>query len=147
MANYQRATGEAQASNFETLSSLEFYSNPRESYRLCVTAVKGTPKLNLSKFWFNSKEQTWLPNRNNFFFSKEAWETLVKDIAKLNNEIQKQGLFGMCDCFISRLISTNLTYFVRKLSIQPYYFLNLDKDDSAPTGATERRVAPADQRA
>ena len=109
MANYARANGEAQPSNFETLSILEFYSNPRESYRLCVTAVKGTPKLNLSKFWFNSQEQTWLPNRNNFFFSKEAWETLVKDISKLNTEIQKQGLFGMRVRFISRL-TYNLFY-------------------------------------
>ena len=40
MANYMRASGEAQASNFETLSSLEFYSNQRESLRLCVTAVR-----------------------------------------------------------------------------------------------------------
>ena len=95
MANYQRATGEAQASDFETLSSHEFYSNQRESYRLCVTSVKGTPKLNLSKFWFNMQEKRWLPNRNNFFFSKEAWETLVKEIPKLNTEIQKMGLFGM----------------------------------------------------
>ena len=95
MANYTRATGEAQTSDFVTLSSKEFYSNQRESFRLCVTAVKGIQKMNLTKFWFNSKEQTWLPNRNNFFFSKEAWETLVKDISKLNTEIQKQGLFGM----------------------------------------------------
>ena len=103
MANYQRTTGEAQTSFFETLSSLEFYSNPRESYRLCVTSVKGTPKLNLSKFWFNSKEETWLPNRNHFYFSKEAWGSLVKQITKLNIEIQKQGLFGMRVRFISKL--------------------------------------------
>jgi len=95
MANFERATGEAQASDFETLSSLEFFSNGRESFRLCVTAVKGTPKLNLSKFWFNIEEQAWLPTRNHFYFTKESWETLVKQIPKLNTEIQKTGLFGM----------------------------------------------------
>ena len=95
MANYQCANEEAQASDFETLSSKEFYSNQRESYRLCVTSVKGTPKLNLSKFWFNLQKNRWLPNRNHFYFSKEAWETLVKEIPKLNIEIKKMGLFAM----------------------------------------------------
>ena len=95
MANFERATGEAQASDFETLYSLEFFSNGRESYRLCVTAVKGTAKLNLSKFWFNIEEQACLPTRNYFFFTKESWVTLVKQISKLNTEIQKTGLFSM----------------------------------------------------
>ena len=72
MANYKRATGEAQTSNFVTLSSKEFYSNQRESFRLCVTAVRGTPKLNLTKFWFNSEKGMWLPTGKNFYFSKEA---------------------------------------------------------------------------
>ena len=95
MANYTHATGEAQASNFVTLSSKEFYSNQRESFRLCVTAVRGTPKLNLTKFWFNSVKKTWLPTGKNFYFSKEAWGSLVKQITRLNTEIQKMGLFGM----------------------------------------------------
>ena len=95
MANYARATGEAQASDFETLSSTEFFSNGRESYRLCVTSVKGIPKLNLSKFWFNIDDQAWLPTRSHFYFSKDSWNTLVKHIPKLNIEIQKMGLFGM----------------------------------------------------
>ena len=95
MANFERATGEAQASDFETLSCLEFFSNGRESYRLCVTAGKGTPKLNLSKFWFNIDEQAWLHTRNHFYFTKESWETLVKQIPKLKTEIQKTSLFGM----------------------------------------------------
>ena len=95
MANYARATGEAQASDFETLSSIEFFSNGRESYRLCVTLVKGTPRLNLSKFWFNNEEEAWLPTRSHFYFNNEAWETLVKHIPKLNNEVQKMGLFSM----------------------------------------------------
>ena len=95
MANYSRATGEAQASTFVTLSSKEFYSNQRESFRLCVTAVRGTRKLNLSKFWFNSEQGMWLPTGKNFYFSKEAWESLVKQITSLNTAIQKTGLFGM----------------------------------------------------
>ena len=105
MANYTRATGEAQASNFVTLSSKEFYSNAFESSRLCVTAVKGTPMLNLTKFWFNSVKETWLPTGKNFYFSKEAWGSLVKQITSLNTEIQKMGLFGMR----LRFISTNIT--------------------------------------
>ena len=95
MANYTHATGEAQTKNFLTLSSKEFYSNQRESFRLCVTAVRGTPKLNLTKFWFNAEKGTWLPTGKNFYFSKEAWEALVKQISKLNTDIQKMGLFGM----------------------------------------------------
>ena len=95
MANYTRATGEAQPSDFVTLSSKEFYSNPRESYRLCVTAVKGTPKLNITKFWFNSELERWLPTGKNFYFSKEAWGSLVNQISSLNTVIQKTGLFGM----------------------------------------------------
>ena len=100
MANFQRATAEAQSSDFETLSSMEFFSNGRESNRLCVTAVKGTPKLNLSKFWFNIEEQAWLPTRNHFYFNKQSWITLVKQTPKLNIEIQKMGLFGMRFPFI-----------------------------------------------
>ena len=103
MASYARATGEAQTSDFVTLSSQEFYSNQRESFRLCVTAVKGTPKLNLTKFWFNSEHERWLPTGKNFYFSKEAWERLVKQITKLNTEIQKMGLLGMRVRFIPRL--------------------------------------------
>ena len=95
MGNYTRAIGEAQTSNFVTLSSKEFYSNQRESFRLCVTAVRGTPMLNLTKFWFNSERETWLPTSKNFYFRKEAWEALVKQISKLNTDIQKMGLFGM----------------------------------------------------
>ncbi len=95
MANYSRASGEAQASNFVTLSSQEFYSNQRESFRLCVSAVKGTPKLNLTKFWFNSEHEKWLPTGKNFYFSKEAWGSLFNQINSLNSEIQKKGLFGM----------------------------------------------------
>ena len=95
MAKLTRATGEAQASTFVTLSSNEFYSNQYESFRLCVTAVKGTTKLNLTKFWFNSLKETWLPTGKNFYFSKAAWESLVKQITKLNTEIQKKGLLGM----------------------------------------------------
>ena len=95
MASYARKSGEAQASTFVTLSSAEFYSNTRESYRLCVTSVKGIPKINLSKFWFNLEEKTWLPTRTHFYFNKEGWESLVKQIAKLNIELQKTGLLGM----------------------------------------------------
>ena len=95
MASYERATVEAQASTFVTLSSKEFYSNQRESFRLCVNAVKGTPKLNLTKFWFNSEKERWLPTGKNFYFSKEASGSLVKQITSLNTEIQKMGLFGM----------------------------------------------------
>ena len=95
MANYSRANGEAQASDFVTLSSKEFYSNQRESFRLCVTAVRGTRKLNLSKFWFSSEQGMWLPTGKNFYFSKDAWGSLVKEITSLNTEIQKTGLFGM----------------------------------------------------
>ena len=72
MANYTLATGQAQTSDFLTLSSKEFYSNQRESFRLCVTAVRATPKLNLSKFWFSSEQGMWLPTGKNFYFSKEA---------------------------------------------------------------------------
>ncbi len=95
MANYARATGEAQASDFETVSSIEFFSNRRASYRLCVTLVKGTARLKLNKFWFNNEEEAWLPTRSHFYFNKEAWETLVKQIPKLNNEVHKMDLFGM----------------------------------------------------
>ena len=95
MASYARKSGEAQTSDFVTLTSKEFYSTPFESYRVCVTAVKGTPKLNLSKFWFNSLKETWLPTGKNFYFSTEAWGSLVKQISKLNTEIQKMGLFVM----------------------------------------------------
>ena len=95
MANYTRASGEAQAPVFETINRIEFFGNGRESYRLCVTLVKGTPKLNLSKLWFNVQEERWLPTRNHFYFNKEAWETLVKKIPTLNTDIQKMGLFGM----------------------------------------------------
>ena len=66
-----------------------------ESFRLCVTAVKGTPKLNLTKFWFNSLKETWLPTGKNFYFSKEAWGSLLNQITSINTEIQKTGLFGM----------------------------------------------------
>ena len=95
MASYARASGEAQASVFETINSIEFFGNGRESFRLCVTLVKGMPRLNLSKLWFNVEENRWLPTRNHFYFNKEAWETLVKKIPSLNTEIQKMGLFGM----------------------------------------------------
>ena len=95
MANYKRATGEAQTSNFVTLSSKEFYSNQYESFRLCVTEVRGTPKLNLTKFWFSAEKGMWLPTGKNFYFSKEAWASLVKQITSLNNGIQKMGLLGM----------------------------------------------------
>ena len=95
MASYARANGEAQTSDFVTLSSKEFYANQRESFRLCVTAVKGTPKVNITKFWFNAEKGTWLPTGKNFYFSKEAWASLVKQITSLNTEIQKMGLFGM----------------------------------------------------
>ncbi len=95
MASYARATGEVQASTFVTLSSKEFYANERESFRLCVTAVKGAPKVNITKFWFNAEKGTWLPTGKNFYFSKEAWASLVKQITSLNTEIQKMGLFGM----------------------------------------------------
>ena len=95
MASFARATGEAQASVFETINSIEFFSNGRESYRLCVTLVKGTPRLNLSKLWFNDKENRRLPTHNHFYFNKEAWEPLVKKIPSLNTEIEKMGLFGV----------------------------------------------------
>jgi len=103
MANYKRATGEAQTSDFVTLSSKEFYANERESFRLCVTAVKGAPKLNITKFWFNAEKGTWLPTGKNFYFSKEAWASLVKQITKLNTGIQKMGLLGMRVRFIASL--------------------------------------------
>ncbi len=109
MANYTRATGEAHASNFVTLSSAEFYSNTRESYRLCVTSVKGIPKINLSKFWFDLEEKTWLPTRTHFYFNKEGWESLVKQIAKLNTELEKTGLLGMRVRFI---VSLSYIYFL-----------------------------------
>ena len=73
MANYKRATGEAQTSNFVTLSRKEFYSNQYESFRLCVTEVRGTPKLNLTKFWFSAEKGMWLTTGKNFYFSKEVW--------------------------------------------------------------------------
>ena len=95
MANYKRATGEAQTSNFVKLSSKEFYSNQYKSFGLCVTEVRGTPKLNLTKFWFNSAQETWLPTGKNSYFSKEEWASLVKQITKLNTGIQKMGLFGI----------------------------------------------------
>jgi len=95
MASYARASGEAQTSNFVTLVSKEFYSNPGESYRLCVTAVNGIPRMNLTKFWFSAEKEKWLPTGKNFYFSTEAWGSLVKQISKLNTEIQKMGLFGM----------------------------------------------------
>ena len=95
MAHNTRATGEPQTSNFVTLSSKEFNANQWESKRLCVTAVKGTPNLNLSKFWFISDQETWLANGKNFYISKEAWGSLVKQIPKLNTGIQKMGLLGM----------------------------------------------------
>ena len=114
MANYKRATGEAQVSTFVTLSSKEFYSNQYESFRLCVTEVRGTPKLNLTKFWFNSEKGMWLPTGKNFYFSTEAWGSLVKQITKLNAGIQKMGLLGMRVRFIARL---NYIYF------KQYYLL------------------------
>ena len=66
MASYARATGEAQTSNFVSLVSKEIYSNPGESYRLCVTAVKGIPRMNLTKFWFSAEKEKWLPTGKNF---------------------------------------------------------------------------------
>ena len=95
MASFTRATGEAQASVFETINSIEFFGNGRESFRLCVTLVKGTPRLNLRKVWFNVQEERWLPTHNNFYFNKEAWESLVKKMPSLNTEIQQMGRFGM----------------------------------------------------
>ncbi len=95
MANFSRATGEAPASTFVTISSKEFYSNQRESFRLCVTSVRGAPKINLTKFWFNTEKESWHPTGKNFYFSKEAWGSLVNQITSLNTEIQKTGLFGM----------------------------------------------------
>jgi len=103
MASYARATGEAQTSVFETINSIEFFGNGRESYRLCVTLVKGTPRLNLSKLWFNVQEDRWLPTSNHFYFNKESWESLVKKMPSLNTEIQKMGLFGMRVRFIAKL--------------------------------------------
>ena len=119
MANYKSAIGEAQTSNFVTLSTKEFYSNQYESFRLCVTEVSGTPKLNLTKFWFNSAQDTWLPTGKNFYFSKEAWASLVKQITKLNTGIQKMGLLGMRFRFYLWLI---YNYFLAILLISSEIF-------------------------
>ena len=122
MASYARGTGEAQTSNFVTVVSKEFYSTPGESYRLCVTAVKGTTELNLSKFWSSSEQERWRPAGNNFYFSTEAWGSLVKQITKLNTGIQKMGLFGMRVGFIARL---NYIYFKQ-------YYLLISPDSFEP---------------
>ena len=119
MASYARATGEAQTLDFVTLSCAEFYTNTRESYRLCVTSVKGIPKINLSKFWFNLEEKTWLPTRSHFYFNKEGWESLVKQIAKLNTELPKTGLFGMRIRFYRK---TKLHLFLAILLMSPDTF-------------------------
>ncbi len=42
-----------------------------------------------------SEKERWLPKRKNFYFSTEAWGSLVKQITSLNTEIQKMGHFGM----------------------------------------------------
>ena len=120
MANYKRATGEAQTSNFVTLSSKEFYSNQYESFRLCVTEVRGTPKLNLTKFWFSAEKGMWLPTGKNFYFSKEAWASLFKQITSLNTGIQKMGLLGMRFRFFLLWIIYN--YFLAILLILPETF-------------------------
>ena len=118
MASYARASGEAQASDFVTLSSKEFYSNQQESFRLCVTAVKGIPKLNLTKFWFNSAQEKWLPTGKNFYFSNEAWGSLLKQITKLNTGIQKMSLLGMrVRKTHLHLFPSNITHFDRNRSI------------------------------
>ena len=72
MASYARANGEAQTSDFVTLTSKEYSSNPAESYRLCVTAMKGIPKMILTKVGFTSVPERWLLTGKNFYFSKEA---------------------------------------------------------------------------
>ena len=123
MTSYKHANGEARTSDFVTLSSMEFYSNQRDSFRLCVTAVKGKPMVNLSKLWFNSQEEKWLPTRKHFYFSKEAWEALVKQISKLNTEIHKMGLFGMRLLIQTHfhLFSNNIKYFALNLLNDSYF--------------------------
>ena len=95
MAANSSQTGEALPAEFDTIYCNEFCNNGRESYRLCITEVNGKPKVNLSKFWFQFKEQKWLPTKQHLYFNFEAWSTFVAKVGILDKDIKKFGLSGL----------------------------------------------------
>ena len=115
MASNFGATGEASNAQFNTIYENEFFNNGRESVRLCVTAVNGKPKLNLSKFWFNYQQQQWIPTKQHLYFSMMAWTQFLLKGKELNREIQKLGLSGLLLSFSFTLLSSSFFHSSRYL--------------------------------
>ena len=117
MANKGRASGEASNVQYDSVYNNEFFCNGRESYRLCVTAVNGKPKINLSKFWYWYQEQDWLPTKQHFFFNLEAWSIFLANVAQINSDIQKLGLSSMLHSYSFTFSSKNFVFGSRIYSI------------------------------
>ena len=95
MAGKYHATGEARAVQYENIYSKEFSNNGRDSFSLRVTLIDGKPKIGLSRFWHNFKDNEWYPSKDHFFFPTNVWEDLIEFFPTGAADIAQLSLSGM----------------------------------------------------
>ena len=95
MAAKYQASGEASKVHYENIYSKEFASNGKEAFLLRVTLINGKPKIGLSRFWHNFKDNEWYPAKEHFFVPVDVWENLVEFLPTGAAEIAQLNLSGM----------------------------------------------------
>ena len=79
----------------ETIYVQEIYNNDKESLQLCITIDNGTPKINLTKLWFNFLEHEWVSTNKPFLLSLPVWNVFVSALPSLKCKIDKLHISGM----------------------------------------------------
>ena len=97
MAGKYQASGEAPKVHYENIYSKEFASNGKEAFLLRVTLINGKPKIGLSRFWHNFKDNEWYPSKDHFFVPVNVWENLVEFLPTGAAEIAQLNLSGMLE--------------------------------------------------
>ena len=95
MAGKYQAPGEARKAHYENIYSKEISSNGKEAFLLRVTLINGRPKIGLSRFWHNFKDNEWYPSKDHFFVPLDVWESLVEILPTGASEIAQLGLSGV----------------------------------------------------
>ena len=95
MAGKFQAPGEVRNAHYENIFSKEISSNGKEAFLLRVTLINGRPKIGLSRFWHNFKDNEWYPSKDHFFVPLDVWESLVQILPTGAAEIAQLGLSGV----------------------------------------------------
>ena len=80
---------------FTDLASIEFYKDDIVSYRARINKVNEGKYVTLSKFFFESKSQKWLPTKKHFFIPVKVWPSLFASVNEINKALETTGAKGM----------------------------------------------------